>query len=83
MHPTLFSGLLFFLFLFILNAFIAFGQQQTKEQLQQERAENLNKIQEAAQTLKKTSIKKKASVGQLNALKYQISHRLKVINSIQ
>lgn len=74
---------LFFLFLFIFYAFIAFGQQKSKAQLQQERSDNLKKIQEASETLEKTSTKKKASVGQLNALKYQISVRLKVINSIQ
>jgi septal ring factor EnvC (AmiA/AmiB activator) len=74
---------LFFLFLLIFYAFISFGQQKTKAQLQQERADNLKKIQEASETLKKTSTKKKASVGQLNALEYQISVRLKVINSIQ
>jgi septal ring factor EnvC (AmiA/AmiB activator) len=73
----------FFLFLFIFYAFISFGQQKTKTQLQQERAANLEKIQEASQTLEITSTKKKASVGQLNALKYQISVRLKVIKSIQ
>ncbi|MCK5701671.1 MAG: peptidase M23, partial [Cyclobacteriaceae bacterium] len=74
---------LLFLFLFIFYAFVSFGQQKTKAQLQQERSDNLKKIQEASQTLEKTSTKKKASVGQLNALKYQISVRLKVINGIQ
>ena len=73
----------FFLFLFVFYAFISFGQQKTKAQLQQERADNLKKIQEASETLDKTSTKKKASVGQLNALKYQIAVRMKVINSIQ
>ena len=74
---------LFFLFLFIFSAFITYGQQKTKAQLQIERVENLKKIQEASETLRETSSKKKASVGQLNALKYQISIRLKVINGIQ
>jgi septal ring factor EnvC (AmiA/AmiB activator) len=74
---------LFFLFLFVFYAFISFGQQKTKDQLQKERAANLKKIQEASETLQKTSTKKKASVGQLNALRYQISVRLKVINGIQ
>ena len=74
---------LYFLFLFIFYAFISFGQQKTKAELQQERAADLKKIQEASETLARTSSKKKASVGQLNALKYQISVRLKVINSIQ
>ena len=73
----------FFLFLFIFYAFISFGQQKTKAELQKERADNLKKIQEASLTLKKTSTKKKASIGQLNALKYQISIRQKVIRSIQ
>ena len=74
---------LFFLFLFIFYAVISFGQQKTKTQLQQERVDNIKKIQEASETLDKTSTKKKASVGQLNALKYQIAVRVKVINSIQ
>jgi len=77
------SKQLFFLFLFVFSAFISFGQQKTKEELQKERAANLKKIQEASETLQKTSTKKKASVGQLNALRYQISVRLKVINGIQ
>lgn len=72
-----------FLFLFSFYAFVSFGQQKTKAELQKERADNLKKIEEASQTLKKTSNKKKASVGQLNALKYQISIRQKVIRSIQ
>jgi septal ring factor EnvC (AmiA/AmiB activator) len=72
-----------FLFLFIFYAFISFGQQKTKAQLQQERADNLKKIHEASATLNKTSTKKKASVGQLNALKYQISIRQKLIRNIQ
>ena len=74
---------LYFLFLFFFYAFISFGQSKTKAELQKERADNLKKIEEASLTLRKTSTKKKASVGQLNALKYQISVRLKVINSIQ
>ena len=72
-----------FLFLFIFSAFISFGQQKTKAELQNERANNLKKIQEASETLNKTSTKKNASVGQLNALKYQISIRQKVIRNIQ
>ncbi len=71
------------LFLLAITATAAFGQQKTKEQLQQERAENLQKIKEAEQTLRQTASKKKASVGQLNALKYQIAVRKKVIAGIK
>lgn len=73
----------YLLFLFVFYAFISLGQQKSKAQLQKERADNIKKIQEASATLRKTSTKKKASVGQLNALKYQISIRQKVIRSIQ
>ncbi len=66
----------------LLLAAPALAQQKTKEQLQKERAENLRKIKEAEATLKQTSSKKKASVGQLNAINYQIKTRQKVINSL-
>jgi murein hydrolase activator len=69
--------------LLVFQAFVSFGQQKTKAQLQKERAENLKKIEEASQTLKQTSTKKKASVGQLNAIKYQISIRQKLIKGIE
>jgi len=74
---------IYFLFLLIFVAFNSFGQQKTKTQLQKERNESLKKIELASQTLKQTSTKKKASVGQLNALKYQISIRQNVIKSIE
>jgi murein hydrolase activator len=77
------NKLLFFLFLFVFYALVSFGQEKTKAQLQKERANNLEKIQEASLTLKQTSSKKKASVGQLNALKYQISIQIKVIGGMQ
>ncbi|HHL52155.1 MAG TPA: peptidase M23, partial [Flammeovirgaceae bacterium] len=66
----------------LLLAAPALAQQKTKEQLQKERAENLRKIKEAEATLKQTSSRKKASVGQLNAINYQIKTRQKVINSL-
>ena len=76
------SKILLVFFIIISFASQSYGQQKTKEQLQQERAENLKKIKEAQQTLTKTTSKRKASVGQLNALKYQISVRQKVINGM-
>jgi chromosome segregation ATPase len=60
----------------------ALAQQKTKEQLQRERTENLKKIEEASKTLERTTSKKKTSLGQLNALRYQIGVRQKVINGI-
>jgi len=60
-----------------------YSQQKNKTQLQNERATNLKKIQEAEQTLEQTNTKKKSSVGLLNALKYQISTRKKVIRGIK
>jgi len=74
---------LILLFFFIFSAIASFSQQKTKAQLQKERSENLKKIKLAEQTLRQTSSKKQASVGQLNAIKYQIRTRQKVINSIK
>jgi septal ring factor EnvC (AmiA/AmiB activator) len=74
---------LLILFLLIASAYSSFGQQKNKAQLQNERTLNLKKIQEAEQTLQVTSTKKKSSVGQLNALKFQITTRQKVIRSIE
>jgi septal ring factor EnvC (AmiA/AmiB activator) len=79
------QGNKFFLILFLLIAcaFSSFGQQKSKSQLQKERASNLKKIEEAEQTLQETTTKKKSSVGQLNALKFQIRTRQKVIRGIE
>jgi len=73
----------YILFLLVITVSTAFGQQKSKTQLQNERTSNLKKIKEAEQTLEQTSSKKKSSVGQLNALKYQISTRQKVITGIK
>ncbi|MEN8247354.1 MAG: peptidoglycan DD-metalloendopeptidase family protein [Bacteroidota bacterium] len=75
---------LFFLLLLIFSvAFGSYAQQKTKAQLQKERTENLKKIKEAQATLKKTTTKRKASIGQLNAIKYQISVRQKLIRGME
>ncbi len=70
-------------FAFITLSVGAFGQQKTKAQLQKERQENLKKIEEASKTLQQTATKKKSSVGELNALKYQIEARQNVIRGIE
>ena len=53
--------------------------QKSKAQLQKEKKENLAKIKEAKAILAKTSAKKKASIGQLSALKYQINAQANLI----
>lgn len=77
------SSKIWLLLCFSLLSVSAFAQQKSKEQLQKERQENLKKIEEAAKTLEQTTSKKQASLGQLNALRYQIQVRQKVINGIQ
>ncbi|MEO1051254.1 MAG: peptidoglycan DD-metalloendopeptidase family protein [Bacteroidota bacterium] len=57
--------------------------QKTKAQLQKERKEFLKKIAEAQKILDETSSEKKATVGQLNALKQQIRVRQRLISSIR
>jgi septal ring factor EnvC (AmiA/AmiB activator) len=64
-------------------SFGAFAQQKTKAQLQKERQDNLKKIEEASKTLDQTTTKKKSSLGQLNALRYQIQVRQRVIQGIE
>lgn len=76
------NSLLLVSILILSVAFGSYAQQKTKEQLQKERAENLKKIKEAQQTLEITTTKRKASIGQLNAIKYQISVRQKVITGM-
>ena len=68
------SNKIWFSIALILISVAALAQQKSKEQLQKERQENLRKIEEASATLEKTTTKKKASMGQLNALQYQILH---------
>lgn len=74
---------IWFLVLFTFLSIGAFAQQKTKAQLQKERQENLKKIEEASKTLDQTTTKKKASLGQLNALRYQIRVRQRVIQGIE
>lgn len=71
------------LFCFLLTAFTVFAQNKTKEQLQKERKDNLKKIEEASKTLQRTSSKRKSSLGELNAIRYQIRVRKNVIKGIE
>jgi septal ring factor EnvC (AmiA/AmiB activator) len=74
---------IFVCFLLLFVSTWALAQQKSKEQLQKERQENLKKIEEASRTLAKTTSKKKASLGQLNALRYQIQVRQRVIKGLE
>lgn len=56
--------------------------QKTKNQLEQEKKENLRKIAEAERILSETADEKKATLGQLRALNQQINARESLIRSI-
>jgi len=77
------------LFYFILSALLFFvilessAQKKTKEQLNKEKTEYLLKIKEAETILAQTEKKKKATIGQLNALNQQIRTRESLINSLE
>lgn len=55
---------------------------KSKTQLEREKRENLNRIQEASRILEQTKQQKEASLGQLNALKEKITVQKKVITNI-
>ena len=57
--------------------------QKTKSQLQKEKQENLEKIQEVEKIIGETSTKKKNSVGELNALNQRIRVQESLITSIK
>lgn len=56
--------------------------QKSKAELEEERKENLQKIEEAGRILEETTSEKKVTIGQLNALNQQVSARKRLINSI-
>lgn len=57
--------------------------QQDREELEQEKQENLAKIKEAERILKQTSSQKKNSIGQLQALNQQIRSQESLIRTYQ
>jgi septal ring factor EnvC (AmiA/AmiB activator) len=73
----------FYLFFFIIHLiFIYEGTaQKNKGQLEKEKTSVQNQIKEAQQILAQTSKKKKASIGQLNAIKKQIQGRSQLIRT--
>ena len=74
----------FFLFCLsiILSTITLSHAQKNKGQLEREKKEIIKKIKETSKILEGTKIKKKASIGQLYALKQQIQDRRSLINSI-
>ena len=76
-------------FYFIVSVLLFFivlessAQKKTKEQLNKEKTENLRKIKEAETILAQTERKKRATIGQLNALNQQIRTRESLINFIE
>ena len=72
---------LFFLF-FLFCIHTGFSQ-QTRESLEREKNENLNKIQEGQKILKETEIVKNATLGKLNVVKRQINSRVKFISNLK
>ena len=85
-----FNYLVFSLFLLLISICQVDAQQRTsrtrkpksKAQLEREKRENLNRIQEASRILEQTKQQKEASLGQLNAIKEKITVQKKVINNI-
>lgn len=70
---------------FILFVCLAFSvaAQKTKNQLQKEKQQNLQKIKEVEKILTETTTKKKNSLGELTALKQRILEQEKLIGSIK
>lgn len=69
-----------FIFLFTLGHFA--NAQKSREELEKEKKENLEKISQAEKILSQTTSKKKATIGQLNALNYKIEAQESLTNSI-
>jgi len=56
--------------------------QKSREELEKEKKENLEKISQAEKILNQTTSKKRATIGQLNALNYKIEAQQSLTNSI-
>jgi murein hydrolase activator len=73
----------FTLFLLLVAVpWVAQAQKKTKAQLEKEKKENLQRIQEANRILQQTKEQKQATIGQLNALKEKITVQQGVIRNI-
>ncbi|MEQ8546901.1 MAG: peptidoglycan DD-metalloendopeptidase family protein [Cyclobacteriaceae bacterium] len=79
---TVYKGLQFLSFIFLLLFSSQLIAQKTKVQLEQEKRDNLKKIAEAEKILLDTEFEKKATLGQLRAINQQISAREGLISSL-
>jgi len=70
------------LFLFLLVSGHLSLAQKSREELEKEKKENLEKISQAEKILSQTTSKKRATIGQLNALNYKIEAQQSLTNSI-
>jgi septal ring factor EnvC (AmiA/AmiB activator) len=70
------------LFLLLLIPLASYSQ-KSKEQLEQEKRENLRKIAEAEKILSETESQRKVTIGQLNAINQQIRAREGLISSLE
>ncbi len=70
------------LLLFLLGSFTSFAQ-KNKNQLQQEKQKNLQKIKEVEKILTETTSQKKNTLGELSALNQRIESQEKLIQSIR
>jgi septal ring factor EnvC (AmiA/AmiB activator) len=69
-----------FIFLFSLGHLA--NAQKSREELEEEKKENLAKISQAEKILNQTTSRKRATIGQLNALNYKIEVQQSLTNSI-
>ena len=72
-----------FIFIFFLVCIHSGFSQQTRESLEREKNENLNKIKEGQKILKETELVKNATLGKLNVVKRQINSRVKFISTLK
>jgi septal ring factor EnvC (AmiA/AmiB activator) len=74
-------GILFAVLL--LSAAFSVGAQKTKSQLQREKQQSIERIKEVEKILSETSVRKKNTLGELNALNQRILEQQTLINSIK
>jgi len=73
----------FYLIIFVCLISLQGFSQQTRQSLEQDKAENIKKIKEGEKILNETEIVKKATIGKLNIVKRQINSRVKFISNLK
>lgn len=77
------AGRILLCFLFIAFCSLSVSAQKSKNQLQKEKQQNLEKIKEVEKIINETSAKKKNTLGALSALTEQIGAQEKLVKSIK